>query len=205
MGTSGPQTPGADNGARPAHLTERQQKWFASVQASLERDTGKTLDEWVAIARSCPHDKPKARVDWLREHHGLGVNRAAHVLSVAFPAEMAWDEPEKLRAALWKDPASEAILAALETAVAKLPDITVGHRKSFSAFSRKVQMAAARPVKGGHAMVGFAVEPAADPRLQPRGKSESWGDRLKGQMLLTSPADVDASVDGLLRQAWERS
>ena len=28
-------------------LTERQQKWFASVQASLERDTGKTLEEWV--------------------------------------------------------------------------------------------------------------------------------------------------------------
>ena len=38
--------------APDAHgLTERQQKWFASVQASLERDTGKTLEQtaiWVA-------------------------------------------------------------------------------------------------------------------------------------------------------------
>ena len=33
-------------------LTERQKKWFASVQASLVRDTGKALDEWAAIARS---------------------------------------------------------------------------------------------------------------------------------------------------------
>ena len=62
---------------KPQGLTERQEKWFASVQASLERDTGKTIDEWVAIARTCPHDKPRARADWLREHHGLGVNRAA--------------------------------------------------------------------------------------------------------------------------------
>ena len=186
-------------------LTERQQKWFASVQASLERDTGKTLDEWVAIARSCPHDKPKARTDWLREHHALGVNRAAHVLSVAFPSAMGWDDADGLRAALWKDQASEAILAALEAAVAKLPDSVVGQRKSFTAFSRKVQMAAARPVKGGHAMVGFAVTPDADPRLTPRGKSESWGDRLKGQMLLTSPSEVDASVEALLKAAWERS
>jgi hypothetical protein len=118
---------------------------------------------------------------------------------------MAWDEPEKLRAALWKDPASEAILAALEAAAAKLPDVTVGHRKSFTAFSRKVQMAAARPIKGGDVLVGFAVDPAADPRLAPRGKSESWGDRLKGQLLLTAPDQVDASVEALLKQAWERS
>jgi hypothetical protein len=190
---------------KPQGLTERQEKWFASVQASLERDTGKTLDEWVAIAKSCPHDKPRARADWLRAEHGLGINRAAHVLSVAFPPEDRWDDPGPMRAKLWSDPASEAILVALEAAVARLPDMTTGQRKAFTAFSRKVQMAAARPVKGGHAMVGFAVTPDADPRLSPRGKSESWGDRLKGQMLLTSPADVDASVEALLKQAWERS
>jgi hypothetical protein len=190
---------------KPTGLTERQQKWFASAQASLERDTGKTLDEWVAIARTCPHDKPRARSDWLRDRHGLGVNRAAHVLSVAFPSEMRWDDAGPLRAALWTDPASEAILQALEKAVARLPDHTTGQRKTFTAWSRKVQIAAARPVKGGHAMVGFAVEPSADPRLSPRGKSESWGERLKGQMLLRSPAEVDASVEALLKQAWERS
>ena len=124
---------------------------------------------------------------------------------MAFPSEMRWDDAAPLRAALWKDPASEAILQALEKAVAKLPDVTLGQRKTYTAWSRKVQMAATRPIKGGHALVGFAVEPSADPRLSPRGKSESWGDRLKAQMLLTSPDQVDASVEALLKQAWERS
>ena len=197
---------GTTAGDKPQGLTERQEKWFASVQASLERDTGKTIDEWVAIARTCPHDTPKARVDWLREHHGLGVNRAAHVLSVAFPSgDLSWDDAAGLRAALWKDPASETILAALEDAVRRLPSHVIGQRKSFTAFSNQVQMAAARPVKGGHAMVGFAVDPSADPRLQPRGKSESWGDRLKSQMLRTSPDQVDESIEALLWAAWERS
>ncbi|WP_293902142.1 DUF4287 domain-containing protein [Phenylobacterium sp.] len=199
MGTSG------SSYNRSPGLTARQQKWFESVRAGLERDTGKTLDAWVAIARTCPHDKPRARVDWLREQHGLGVNRAAQVLTAAFPSADGWDAPDKLRAALWQDAASEAILRALEAAVARLPDTTCGQRKAFTAFSRKVQLAAIRPVKGGHAMVGFAVEPDADARLQPRGRSESWGDRLKGQMLLTSPAEVDGSVEALLRQAWARS
>lgn len=194
-----------EDGARPGGLTERQRKWFASVQASLERDTGKTLDEWVAIARTCPHDKPKGRADWLREHHGLGVNRAAHVLSAAFPSEVRWDDEGPLRAALWKDPAAEAILQALERAAAKLPDYTTGQRKLFTAWSRKVQLAACKPLKGGQVLIGFAVEPSADPRLAPRGKNESWGDRLKGQMTLSSPDEVDASVEALFRQAWERS
>jgi hypothetical protein len=53
-------------------------------------------------------------------------------------------------------------------------------------------------------MAGFAVDPDSDPRLAPRG-AESWGDRLKGQMLFTAPEEVDASIATLLRQAWERS
>jgi hypothetical protein len=185
----------------PSGLTERQQKWFASVQASLERDTGKTIDEWVAIARTCPETKPRARTDWLREHHGLGVNRAAHVLSVAFPSTEGWDQPDALRATLWTDLASAAILEAVERAVTALPDVVTGQRKQFTAFSRKVQFAAVRPVKGGKAMLGLAI---ADPRLEPP-KNEAWSERLKGRLLLETPADVDASVAALLKQAWERS
>lgn len=201
MGVNEPVTHGDAPG-----LTDRQRKWFASVQAGLYRDTGRTIDEWVAIARTCPHDTPRARSAWLREQHGLGANRAAYVLSVAFPsAAMAWNDADGLREALWKDPASEAILSRLEAAVAALPDTVTGQRKSFTAWSRKVQMAAARPIRGGHVLVGFAVDPDADPRLAPRGRSESWGDRLKGQMLLTSPQEVDDGVEALLRQAWARS
>src|SRR5258705_267042 len=127
----------------PIGLTPRQQKWFASVQASLERDTGKTLDEWVAIAKTCPETKPRARSDWLREHHGLGVNRAAHVLSVAFPSADSWDDPGPLRAALWSDPASTAIFEAIESAATALPDVITGQRKAFTAFSREFQFASA--------------------------------------------------------------
>jgi hypothetical protein len=37
----------------------------------LERDTGKTMAEWVAIVRTCPEDGHRARLKWLKEHHGL--------------------------------------------------------------------------------------------------------------------------------------
>lgn len=188
----------------PEHLTERQKKWFASLQASLERDTGKTLAEWVTIARSCPETKPGARVNWLRENHGLGVNRCAHILSEAFPAEMGWDEPQKLREALWTDPASTAILEAIGAAVAGFDGLVNGQRKGFTAWSNKVQFAATRPLKGGKVRLGLALTPDASPRLS-EPKNEGWSERLKAVLVLETPADVDADLKALLKQAWERS
>src|SRR5580692_7245804 len=102
-------------------LTPRQQKWFASVQASLERDTGKTLDQWVAIARTCPETGHKARLKWLKDNHGLLQNHGSHVLSEAFGSSMSWREPEKLIEALWTDPASRAIFQAV-AAAARAPN-----------------------------------------------------------------------------------
>jgi hypothetical protein len=192
---------GAGKGNDP-QLTERQKKWFESVRESFVRDTGKTLDEWVAIARTCPETKPRARVQWLKDNHGLGVNRAATVLGEAFPSTMGWDQPDELRAALWTDKASEVILKAIEAVTAKLEGTVSGQRKAFTAFSRKVQYAAARPVKGGHAMLGLAVEEAAG--SEPRG-NESWSERCKVKLLLKSPAEVDDRVAALLKRAWERS
>lgn len=185
-------------------LTERQQKWFASVQASMERDTGKTIDQWVEIARTCPETKPRARQAWLKDNHGLGVNRASYVLSVAFPSEDRWDAPEALRTKLWTDPAAIEILAAIETVIAELPDVVTGQRKGYTAFSRKVQFAAARPLKTGEVAIGLALAPGADARLS-TPKNESWSERLKSRATLASPADVDADLKALLKAAWERS
>lgn len=186
------------------HLTERQKKWFASVQASLERDTGKTLSEWVAIAKTCPETSRRKQTEWLKEHHGLGVNRAAQILHEAFPEALGWDDADGLRAALWKDPASTAIVEAIEANVKALPDLVTGQRKGFSAWSRNFQFAAARPLKGGKARLGLCVSPDADPRLEPY-RNEGWSERLKAAVTLSSPDEVDASIARLLKDSWDAS
>jgi hypothetical protein len=190
--------------SKPSNMTPRQEKWFASVIESLARETGKTLDEWVAIARACPETKPGARKTWFKEKHGLGTNRAGVILGMAFPSASDWSRPEDLRETVWADTASRTILEAVETAAKPLPGLVIAQRKAFTAFSREFQFAALRPVKGGGALLGLAVEPATDPRLQPP-KRESWSERLKSVLPLASHAEVDPSVAALLKQAWERS
>ena len=188
----------------PANLTERQRKWFDSVRASLERDTGRSLAEWVVIARQCPESGHRARLKWLKDEHGLLQNRASQVLSAAFDTGMGWDQPDRLIDVLWSDAGSRAIFDAVRASAVELDGVIVGPRKVFTGFSRKYQFAAARPLKGGGALLGLAVAPGGA-RLAPRGKSESWSERLTAAVSLGSPSEVDAEIVILLKQAWERS
>jgi hypothetical protein len=185
------------------NLTERQKKWFASVKAGLERDTGKTLDEWVAIAKTCPETKPKARADWLRAKYGLGVNRAAQIFDAAFPPETGWDDVDVQRAQLWTDAASLALLQKIETAIAKISDVVPTQRKGFTAWSRKVQFAAAKPIKGGQLALGLAI-PVEGKRLI-AAKNEGWSERLTAKLVISKSNEIDRDVIAWLKQAADRS
>ena len=186
-----------------AHLTPRQEKWFASVQASLAAKTGKTLAEWVEIAKTCPESAHRARLGWFKAEHGLLQNYASYVLGEAFGRSMAWDDADAVLDALWTDPAKRAAFEAVRAAATALPDVVMGPRKSYTAFSRKVQFAAARPDKKGGIMLGVNLPLDADPSLLPRAKSESWAEKLVS-LPIGDAAGVDDGVKGLIRQAWER-
>lgn len=197
-------TRGKAKSAAKSVLTERQQKWFASVEASLERDTGKTLAEWVKIAKTCPETAPRKRTQWFREKYGLGVNRIAHIVSVAFPEGPNWDEPDALLDQLWKEREGRAIYEAVAKLVRKeFPDTVIGPRKTFVSFSRKIQFAGMIPVRGGKAEIGLPLPLAASKRLTPM-KSRPWAEKHTAILELTSPNEVDAGVKRLLKLAYAK-
>ena len=168
-----------------ATLTERQRKWFASVQANLEKNTGRPLSEWVEVVKTCPETTPRARTAWLKTHYGVGQNHAAQILD-ACGGGSGWDEPAALRDALWKDAGSRAILEAVEAAAAGVEGVVFGQRKGYTAFSRAVQFAAIRPLRGGRALLGLKLPPGVSGRLTPPVRRESWSERL------TATAELDA-------------
>ena len=186
------------------NMSEWQRKYFETGRANFEKRTGRSMDEWVAIAKTCPETAHRARLRWFKDTHGLMQNSASWVLQSAFPSEAGWAQPEKLREALWTDPASTAIFEAVERLVKALPQIANGQRKAYTSWSHKMQFVAVRPIKGGTARLGLAVEPGASARLVP-ARNEGWSERLKASTPLASPADVDAEIETLIKQAWERS
>jgi hypothetical protein len=188
----------------PADLTERQARWFQSVRTGLERDTGRTIDQWADIARTCPEQAHRKRLIWMKTNHGLGQNHASLVLNAAFPPAASWSNPALLTQALWTTPESTRLFEAVSAAITTLPDVIIGQRKSFTAFSHKVQFAAARPIKAGGLQLGLALEPSCAPRLIATGR-ESWSERLKSTLPITRQDQIDDEFLTLIRQAWDRS
>ena len=155
--------------------------------------------------KTCPETTPRAQAAWLKAEYGVGQNHAAHILDAFSPkGGMGWDEPAELRAALWKDPASLAILEAVERIAAADPTVISGQRKGYTSFSRAVQFAATRPLKGGRALLGLKLEPEASPRLSPAIRKESWSERLTAIVELETPDQVDAEIARLFALAAER-
>jgi hypothetical protein len=151
----------------------------------------------------CPETAHRKRLPRMKQHHGLGQNHASLVPNTAFPRVENWATPDALADKLWADPEGRAILAKLTWAAARLPDVVVGQRKTFTAFSRNFQFAALRPATRG-ALPGLALPPDADPALQ-AAKRESRSERLKSCVPVTAAADVDARIARLLQAAWEKS
>lgn len=185
-------------------LTERQKKWFATVSANFEKATGKPVAAWVEIMKSCPETAPRAQATWLKANHGVGVNHAATILDACRPSDgPGWDQPEALRAALWNDAGSLAVLEAIERVAGGVDGVISGQRKGYTSFSRTVQFAAVRPLKGGRALLGLKLDPAASPRLTPAPRKESWSERLIAVVELDVREAVDAEIAGLFAMAVE--
>lgn len=185
-----------------AVLTERQQKWFATVQANFEKATGRPVAAWVEIMKTCPETAPRAQAAWLKAEHGVGQNHAAQILDACRPSDgPGWDEPETLRAALWKDAGSRAILEAIERVAGEVDGVISGQRKGYTSFSRTVQFAAARPLKGGRALLGLKLDSGASDRLTPAVRRESWSERLVAVVELDGPEQVDAEIARLFALA----
>ena len=188
-------------------LTERQQKWFATTQASLERDTGKPLEEWVKIVKSkCKETTPGKRTQWLRENYGIGVNRAAHILYAAFPPDASWDDPEAMLAQLWKEPAGRKVYDSVAALVRKeFPEAIIGPRKTFVSFARNIQFAGILPgPKGtGSAELGLPLAQSESNRLTPM-KKRPWAEKHSAILVLGSVKDVDGEVKRLLKLAYAK-
>jgi hypothetical protein len=185
-------------------LTEQQQKWFASIIASMQAETGKTIEEWAVIAKASPETSHHKRVKWFKAEHGLGQNRASVVLRHAFPNEDPEGNSDGIRKTLWKDAGARAILEAIEARLAGWDGLVSPQRKGYTPWARAYTFASAKPLKGG-VLLGLAVPASADARLTASRGKEGWSDRLISTVMLTDADEVDDGLEDLLKDAFDAS
>lgn len=193
--------------AEPYKEPDKIKQYMASLEANLAIATGKTMAQWIKIAKTCPHEKPGARLKWFKQEHGLGMSRAGLVLWRAFGGgTLGEEDPNVLVDSLFSKSFAEqrALYEKVVSYVQRLGQGTVSPRKGFVALYRLKQYGAIKPRKAG-LFVGLALRQYPKNKRLVEVKNFGGGDRNKKALVLTSAKDFDAEVKDLIKAAWAES
>jgi len=176
--------------------------------ANMPEKTGKSLQQWLALARKTGHAKHGAIVKALKSDHGLShgyANLVAHKLLQSDAGSKA-DAGEDLVAAQYAGARADLkpVYDALIEAVTALgPDVEIAPKKTYVSLRRNKQFALVQPSTKTRVDLGINLkgEPAKG-RLEASG---SFNAMVSHRVRLEKPADVDNNVKAWLKKAWSEA
>lgn len=187
-------------------MAKSPEEMAASMVANLKQKTGKTLEQWVAIARKSKLVKHGEIVKHLKGEHGLTHGYANLVAATTLEPAGGAAGGDDLVAAQYagKKEALRPIYEALIAAVQKLgKDVEVAPKKTYVSLRRSKQFALIQPSTATRVDVGINLE-----GVPPAGRLEASGSfnaMVSHRVRVESKADVDAELKGWLKRAYEAS
>lgn len=173
---------------------------------SLAAKTGKTIDEWKAIAQATGLTRHADLVARLKADHGLTHGYANTIALKARGADAGSMEADDLMAQMFAGPKA-AIRPVYDAVMARVTalgdDVEHAPKKGYTSLRRKKQFALVQPSTKDRLDLGLSlkgVEPSG--RLEAAG---SWNAMVSHRVRLASESEVDDEVAGWLRDAYDRA
>ncbi|MDZ4111045.1 MAG: DUF4287 domain-containing protein [Brevundimonas sp.] len=179
-----------------------QEDMAAAMVVNLKTKTGKSLDEWMAAARASGLAKHGALVSWLKAEHGLSHGYANLVAHKTFASDAGSSDDDALMEAMFAGPkaAMRPVYDRVAAIVHGLDGAQVAPKKVYVSFRRKKQFGLGQPSTKDRFDLGLTlkgVEPSG--RLEAAG---SWNAMVTHRVRIGAAEEVDAEVEGWIRQAW---
>jgi hypothetical protein len=175
---------------------------------NLAEKTGKSLDEWIAIARSSGLNKHKEMLNYLKDEHGLTYGYANLVTLSAqeqMKAEASGIQTGEIDLVADQYAGEKAgllpIYNALITEVQAFgPDVEIAPKKTYVSLRRNKQFAIFQPTNKTRLDVGINLK-----GIPPSGRLEasgSFNSMVSHRVRLESLAQVDGELIGWLKKAY---
>jgi hypothetical protein len=181
-----------------------------AIARNLPEKTGKTYEQWVALAKkSGPKDRNQLAA-WLKSEHNLGTVTAKFIAADASGKSLAdtYGDEGALLDGMYKD--DRAALRPLydrlaETARKVAPDVELTVCKTYVGIrSSRRQFAMIKPTTKTRVDLGLALPGlAAAGRLLPAGSIGN--DRMTHRLEITTGKEIDGEVKKWLKAAYDRT
>lgn len=172
--------------------------------ANFQKNTGKPLDEWVAIARSKNFAKHGEIVAFLKTEYQIGHGFANLVAHTTLQSDAnSLSETTDLVAEQYKD--KNELFGIYQNLMAEIlkfgPDVEIAPKKAYVSLRRNKQFALLQPSTKTRLDIGLSLKGVA-----PQGKLETAGSfntMCSHRVRIEQAADVTPEVIGWLRLAYE--
>lgn len=174
----------------------------ATMIANLEKKTGKSLAEWVAIARKSGLEKHGQILKHLKSEHGL-THGYANMVSIEARKSDGEAEPDLVAQ---QYSGAKADLKPIYDALLKEVngfggDVEVAPKKTYVSLRRNKQFALVQPSTKTRVDVGINLK-GSDPtdRLEASG---SFNSMVSHRVRVTAVSDINSELIGWLKEAYE--
>jgi len=188
-------------------------RYARNVLAALEKKTGKTYEQWVALTKKSGPKTEEERRAWLKDEHGLGTNTAAWIAEMSVgKGREAIDEglylanaPKYVEEMYAKKPNLRVIHDALvELGRSMGPDVKVCPCQTIVPLYRNHVFAEVKPATKNRIDVGFALgDTKATGRLIDTG-GFAKKNRITHRIPISDVKEIDAEVKKWLKVAYDR-
>lgn len=180
---------------------------LASMIANLKAKTGKSLEQWVALAAAQKLEKHGEIVKWLKSEHELGHGYANLVATRTLEAATGGPaEGDDLVAAQYCG-AKAALRPWYEQLIAQIrsfgPDVELAPKKGYVSVRRSKQFALIQPSTAERLDIGIQLKGMAPAgRLEASG---SFNSMVSHRVRVSGPEQLDPELIGWLREAYSRA
>lgn len=184
------------------------EEMIESMIANLAEKTGKSLDQWIVIARKSKLGKHGEIVAMLKSEHGLGHGYANLVAqrTLAAASGAAAPEGDALVDAQYAGAkaALRPIYDALRAAIAKFgTDVEFSPKKTYVSLRRNKQFGLLQPSTAARVDVGINLK--GTPPTTRLEASGSFNAMVSHRVRVEKVKDIDRELIGWLRAAYEQA
>jgi hypothetical protein len=203
----------ASKPAKSQYDAHKSLRYVKSIIEGMKKKTGRSLEEWLHLAKQKGPADENQRRDWLKKEHGLGTNYAAWIAERSVGKGSREESPEQyLQHAhdyvekMFSGPKEH--LRPIYDEIIKYartlgPDIRVSPCSTIVPIYRKHVVAQVKPTTRTRIDLGLALKNAKVPkRLINTGGFEKK-DRITHRIELTSISDFDAEAKKWMKLAYE--
>lgn len=186
-------------------MAKSPEEQLRSMIENLKEKTGKSIDEWVNIAKSSKLARHGEIVSMLKSEHSLGHGYANLVAHKSLGSDAGSAESSDDLVTAQYGGAKSALKPIYDALIARVKkfgsDVDVSPKKTYVSLRRSKQFAIFQPSTATRLDVGINLK-----GTKPTGRLEasgSFNSMVSHRVRVESAKDVDLELEGWLRQAYE--